>query len=108
MNEVDLDISQDVLELATILHRILNKGVTTSDTKQAFNTDRERNALINTDQAAAYTGRSRRTLDREVRLGFWTCIRATEKGHPKFRREDLDKDMEAFRQLGRYQKAVLK
>lgn len=62
--------------------------------------------LLNVAEAAKYTGRSRRTFDRELRQGIWSCIRIGGTGHPKFLKEDLDADMAAWKQLGKFRKRV--
>lgn len=63
--------------------------------------------LLNVDQAAKYTKRSRRTFQRELKQGYWTCIRSGGKGHPRFLVKDLDADLEAMKQLGRFRKQLL-
>ena len=61
--------------------------------------------LFNIDEAAAYTRRSRRTFQRECRRGLWTCIKVGG-GHPRFSKEDLDKDMEAWTIVGKHRKSA--
>jgi hypothetical protein len=60
-----------------------------------------KNGLLNLGEAAAYTGRSRRTFQRECKLGIWTSIQIGG-GHPKFRPEDLETDMEAWVLRGKF------
>lgn len=59
---------------------------------------------MNVDEAAQYTGRSRRTFQRELKQGLWSVIRPGGNGHPKFLKESLDKDLSAWEQVSRFRK----
>lgn len=61
-------------------------------------------STMNMTEAAKYTGRSRRTFQKEFREGIWTAIRVKGTGHPKFLAEDLNKDMAAWKELSRYRR----
>jgi predicted hydrolase (HD superfamily) len=60
--------------------------------------------ILNIDEAAKYTGRSRRTFQKECKEGIWTSIRIKGSSHPRFLAKDLDEDMESWKQIGRYRK----
>ena len=58
--------------------------------------------LLNIDEAAAYTRRSRRTFQRELKQDYWTRI--DSGGHPKFTTDELDRDLEAMTTYSRFRK----
>lgn len=62
--------------------------------------------LMTIEEAAKYTGRSRRTFNREFKLGFWTSVKVGGKSHPKFSRKQLDEDMKGWTKHSRYHHKV--
>ena len=59
--------------------------------------------LMDMKDAAKYTGRSRRTFQREFHRGLWTSIEVAG-GHPKFSRKQLDKDMESWLKFSQFRR----
>jgi hypothetical protein len=53
--------------------------------------------LMKLKEAAEYTARSESTFRKEFELGYWTNIKMTGGGHPRFSKMDLDRDMEPWR-----------
>ena len=59
--------------------------------------------LLNMNEAAKYTGRSRKTFQNEFHRGLWTFVKVAN-GHPKFSKEQLDKDIQQWTQYSRFRK----
>ena len=68
------------------------------------NNARGNKRLLNVEQAATYMGRSRRTFQKECRRGLWTSFPMGGSGHPKFKPEVLDKDLEAWAVYSKFRK----
>lgn len=61
-------------------------------------------ALLSMKEAARYTGRSYKTFRREWKSHIWTSVRIGGTGHPKFRPEDLDEDIEQWVLYSKFRK----
>ena len=91
-NHQTAKLSKEIKNLSKVVRELNNNSV------------RGSKRLLNMEQAATYTGRSRRTFQKECRKGLWTSIQMGGSGHPKFRPEDLDRDLEAWAIYSKFRK----
>lgn len=95
------------VEDSTILAEILDevRELSASIEKLKFCTVGENRLgpLMNLQSAAQYTGRSRRTFQKEFHQGLWTSV-TVGGGHPKFSRSQLDEDMAAWIIFSKFRK----
>ena len=59
--------------------------------------------LLKMNDAAKYTGRSRRTFQNEFHRGIWTSVKIGG-GHPRFDPRQLDKDMQTWTQYSKFRR----